>query len=88
MSEICRELTLKEEIEGLDIDMKTKDRLLHKLKYNDSRICELECRLAKETEYRLSQTVPLKEVNTSLVTACEALSKAMLLQGKLHENAN
>lgn len=86
MSEICREYSVKEEIEMLDIDDTVKQRILSKLKRDDCVLVEYKAKLAKERECFYAQLAPLKEANSSLVYACEALAKAMITERKVLSN--
>lgn len=83
MSEIVREMTLREEIEALSIDDKTKQRLLSKLKEYDYKQEEHNAILAKQREEMYSRILPLEEANAALMNACEGLSQAMVAQRRV-----
>ena len=86
MSEIVREMTLREEIEALSIDDKTKQRLLSKLEEYDYEQEEHNVILVKQCEEMHSRIVPLEEVNAALMNACEGLAQAVVAQRRVrHE---
>lgn len=83
MTQIVRELTLREEIEALSLDENIKQRLLSKLKEYDETHKSL---LAKQHEEIYTKIPPLEEANAALMTACEGLSRAMVAQRRVMRN--
>lgn len=77
MENPVREMTLREEIEALNVEDFVKKRLLSKLEKHDFRTT---AELARQQEEMYSTIRNLTENNSALLNACESLCRAMVIQ--------
>lgn len=77
MENPVREMTLREEIEALNVEDFIKRRLLSKLNDYDSRA---KAELARQQAEMYSSIRNLIENNDALLNACESLCRAMVIQ--------
>lgn len=80
MENPVREMTLREEIEALNVEDFTKKRLLSKLEKHDFRAM---AELARQKEEMYSVLCNLQKMNDTLMKVCDGMCRVVTIQRRI-----